>query len=116
MEPGSYGGNAASTDHVVSSVKGCVVFDSATGVIQHVHQVVTIEGAEETADDEVANRALALARERLESGTALPGEATVRSVEGELAVLPFDPAELDLSRPYRVDPKTRLLVPDDRAS
>jgi hypothetical protein len=111
-----YFDNVGGTDRVVASVKGCVVFDSATGVIQHVHQVVTIDGADETTDDEVARRALTFARERLDSGTALPGETAIRAVEGELAVLPFDPTRLDLSRPHRVDPQTRSLVPDERAT
>src|SRR4051794_2603623 len=59
MESRAYSyGSVGGTDHVVTSIKGCVVFDTATGAIQHVHQVVTIEGAEETTDEEVARRAL----------------------------------------------------------
>ena len=117
MESRAYSyGSVGGTDHVVTSIKGCVVFDTATGVIQHVHQVVTIEGAEETTDEEVARRALGFARERLESGTPLPGATAVQAVEGELDVLPFDPGRLDLSRPHRVDPQTRALVPDESAA
>jgi hypothetical protein len=107
---------AGSTDYAVESVKGCVVFDSASGAIQHIHQVVTIEGAEETPDDEVTRRALSLARERLEGETALPGEQAVRAVEGELEVLQFDPSQLDFTRPHRVDLQTRSLVPIDQTA
>jgi hypothetical protein len=100
-----------STDYAVRSVKACVVFDSATGEVQHVHQVVTMEGAEETPDDDVMLRALSLARERLESGIALPGEQAVRAVEGKLEALQVDPSQLDIARPHRVDLQTRSLVP-----
>jgi hypothetical protein len=105
--------NVGSTDYAVRSVKACVVFDSATGEVRHVHQVVTIEGAEETSDDEVTRRALSLARERLESGIALPGEQAVRAVEGELEALPVDPSQLDVTRQQRVDLQTKSLVPID---
>jgi hypothetical protein len=99
------------TDQSVRSVQACVVFDSVTGEILHVHQVITMEGAEETSDDEVTRRALSLAREQLESGTALPGEQTIRTVEGELETLKVDPLQLRVAEPHRVDVRTRSLVP-----
>ena len=102
---------SGSTGYQVQSVQACVVFDTASGEIHHVHQVVTIEGAEPTSDDEVKQRALSFARQRLESGTPLPGEQTVRNVEGELEALQVDPSLVDRIRPQRVDPKTRTLVP-----
>jgi hypothetical protein len=95
-------------------MKACVVFDSANGASLHVHQVVTIEGAEETPDEEVTRRALALAQERLESGTPLPGEQSIGAVEGELEALQLDPSQLDITGPHRVDPQTGSLVPSDR--
>jgi hypothetical protein len=110
-EGNAFNKTAGSTEYAVRSVKACVVFDSASGEIQHTHQVVTIEGAEETSDDEVTRRALSLARERLESGIPLPGEQAVRAVEGELEALQVDPSQLDVARPQRVDLATRSLVP-----
>jgi hypothetical protein len=113
----AFSGTAGSTDYAIRSVKACVVFDSATGEIQHIHEVVTMEGSEETSDDEVMRRALSLARERLESGTALPGEQGVRAMRGELEALQVDPSQLAVARPYRVDVQTKSLVPiDHRAS
>jgi hypothetical protein len=113
MEPDgpAFTGTAGSTDYAIRSVKACVVFDSVTGEIQHIHEVVTMEGAEETSDDEVMRRALLLARERLASGTALPGEQAARAVEGELEVLQVDPSQLEVARPYYVDVQTRSLAP-----
>jgi hypothetical protein len=108
--------HAGSPDYVVRSVKACVVFDSASGAVRHVHQVVTIEGARETPDDEVRRRALSLAQEQLESGTPLPGEQVIRAVEGELEALQFDPLQLDLTRPHRVDLRTKSLVPIDQTA
>jgi hypothetical protein len=109
-------GLGLSTGYAVRSVKACVVFDTASGEIQHVHQVVTMEGAEETSDDEVKRRALLFARQRLESGTALPGEQAVRAVQGELEAVEVDPSQLEVARPQRVDPGTRSLVPVDGAA
>ena len=50
-------------DGRVAHVKSCVLYD-ADGVIQHVHHVVDMEGVEETPESVVAERALALARDR----------------------------------------------------
>jgi hypothetical protein len=102
---------SGSTGYQVRSVQACVVFDTESGEIHHVHQVVTMEGAEATSDDEVKQRALSFARQRLESGTPLPGEQTVRPVEGELDALQVDPSLVDRTRPQRVDPRSRRLVP-----
>lgn len=100
-----------STGYEVRSVQACVVFDTASGEIHHVHQVVTMEGAEATSDNEVKQRALSFARQRLESGTPLPGEQTVRTVEGELEAIQVEPSLVDRIRPQRVDPRSRTLVP-----
>jgi hypothetical protein len=102
---------SGSTGYQVQSVQACVVFDTASGEIHHVHQVVTMEGAEATSDDEVKQRALLFARQRLESGTPLPGEQTVRTIKGELEAFQVDPVLVDRTRPQRVDPETRTLVP-----
>lgn len=104
----------SSTHYAVRSVKASVVFDTASGEIQHVHQVVTMEGAEETSDDEVMRRALSFARQRLESGTALPGEQAVIPLDGELEALQVDPSQVEVARPQRVDLQTRSLVPIDQ--
>src|SRR5687767_3405211 len=106
---------SGSTGYQVQSVQACVVFDTASGEIHHVHQVVTMEGAEATSGDEVKQRALSFARQRLGSGTPLPGEQTVRTVEGELEALQVDPSLVDRTQPQRVDPKTKKLVPIEQS-
>jgi hypothetical protein len=113
MEPtdDTFSRMSGSTGYRVRSVQACVVFDTASGEIHHVHQVVTMEGAEATSDDEVKQRALSFARQRLESGTPLPGEQTVRTVEGELEALQVEPSQVDRTRPQRVDRSARTLVP-----
>ena len=53
------------------SVQCCVVFDSTNGTIHHVHEVVTLEGAEGVSDYEVEQTALNLAAERGLDSSAL---------------------------------------------
>jgi hypothetical protein len=81
----------------VQSMKCCVVFDPSDGVIRHVHRVVTMEGAAETQDDEVARKALTLAKER---GLSV----------SELETLHVHPDALKPGSQYRVDVQTRALV------
>lgn len=93
--------NTVSTGDIgIDSVKCCIVFDSSTGEIQHVHRVVTIKGATETPDDEVARRALALARE---FGFDV----------AKLEALRVDPGALKPAAHYRVDVRTKSLVQED---
>jgi len=50
------GGNAK-----VKSIRCCVLFDPRNGEIRHVNRVITIEGAAETSEKEMAERTLRLA-------------------------------------------------------
>lgn len=85
--------------HQVHSVKCCVVYDPVDGTIYHVHQVVTLTGAEETPDDRMEERALALASER--------GIDTSR-----LKVLHIAPEQLKPYTFHSIDPQTLSLVYD----
>lgn len=85
----------------IRSLKCCVLFDPADGVIHHVHRVVTMEGAQETSESELEARTLHLAKRK--------GLDT-----GRLQVLHVDPAVLARGH-HRVDPATRTLVPPEKA-
>jgi hypothetical protein len=91
----------------IQSVQYCFVFDPSDGEIQHVHSVVTMEGADETSDDELMQRALSLARERLatEGGT----------YSGDLEAILVDPTDLK-PVPYRVDVQNRSLIETQQTS
>jgi len=77
-------------------MKCCVVFDSK-GNIQHVHRVVTLEGAPQASDRDVAQRALSLAKER--------GLDT-----SKLDVVSVDPNLFEPNAEYRVDVKKKSVV------
>ncbi len=82
----------------VQSVQTCVVFDPTDGTIQHIHDVVTLEGAEAVSNYEVEQRALTLAADRgLDSST--------------LKTIHVDPEELEPSRRYAVDSENLVLRP-----
>jgi hypothetical protein len=91
-------GNQTTDAPRVQSVQTCVVFDPTDGTIQHIHDVVTLEGAEALSDYEVEQRALSLVAERgLDSST--------------LKTIHVDPEELETSRRYAVDPDKSRLTP-----
>jgi hypothetical protein len=91
-------GNQTTDAPRVQSVQTCVVFDPTDGTIQHIHDVVTLEGAGAVSDYEVEQRALSLVAERgLDSST--------------LKTIHVDPEELEPSRRYAVDPDTSRLTP-----
>jgi|SRR5690242_10516334 hypothetical protein len=81
----------------IQSVRTYAVYD-ADGTIVHAHSVVTVEGADETPDDEVERRALELAAMHVDD-------------MGSLRTLRVDQAELERGVRYRVDPKSRSLQP-----
>ena len=85
---------AGTLDTEVRGIRSCVLFDPSEGTILHVHTVVTMEGAEETNDEELKTRALALASD---SGI------DAQSVD----FVYVDPTELEAHPPYRVNPETR---------
>ena len=85
----------------VQSVKCCVLFNPSDGAVRHVHHVVTMEGAVETAEPAIEKRTVGLARE---SGVNVKG----------LKSLLVDPAEIESDKVYAVDPKARRLVEVDR--
>ena len=47
----------------VQSDKACLLYDQKTGEICYVHRVVTIEGADETSEEDIERRARKLAKE-----------------------------------------------------
>ncbi len=81
----------------IQSVKTYAVY-GADGTIVHAHSVVTVEGAEETSDEEVQQRALELA------------SVHVADV-GSLRTLRVDQTQLAKGVRYRVDPESSSLQP-----
>jgi hypothetical protein len=81
----------------VKTVRCCVLFDPADGNIHHVHRVVTMEGALDTSEKQMATRTLQLAKDK--------GLDTNR-----LQLLHVDPAALATRGRYKVDLKTRSIV------
>jgi hypothetical protein len=81
----------------VRSVQCYVVFDRSDGRIHHIHEVITLEGAESQPDTEVKKRALALVAERGIDTTGL----------GTIAV---DPEAIKPGKRYAVDTATSILV------
>jgi hypothetical protein len=85
----------------VRSVKCCVVYDSKSGAIHHVHRIATMEGGYETPDDRVEARTLEVAAEL---GI---DKATVRTLRVE-------PNQLKPGASYSVDVGTHSLVETGR--
>ena len=81
----------------VKSDKYCVLYDPASGVIRHVHRVVTMDGAEETPQLVVEQRALKLAADF---------GLDVKRVQP----LHVDAAQVEPGRQYKVDVKSRRLT------
>lgn len=92
--------HSQSTAQDIRSVRSVAVFDTE-GTIVHVHSVVTVEGADETPDEDIERRALELVAERgLE--------------RADLQTLPFGPDDVEDGVRYRVDPASRSLEPSGR--
>jgi hypothetical protein len=87
----------------VRSIKCCVLFDRETGVIQHVHRVVTMEGVAEKTDAEIEAMALKLAKDR--------GIKTKK-----VQVAHVDAKAFATRARYKVDTKTRALMRIDSAA
>src|SRR5262245_37319542 len=85
----------------VRSVKCCVLFDPKDGAILHTHHVVTMEGAAETPDHLVEDRARQLAK-----GFGLD----VASLEA----LHVDAKLIEPGVQYAVDPGKRCLIAGER--
>ena len=81
----------------VKSISACLLFDPTDGTIQHLHRVVTIEGAPDTTKADLEAQTLKLAKDM--------GLDTAR-----LHVLHVDEKALDEPAHYTVDPKARTLV------
>jgi hypothetical protein len=89
------------SDVRVAEHYACVLFDKKTGAIAHIHESITFEGATPPSKDDVASRAIELAREY---ATKLPGIKVDR-----LEVLHVRPDEL-IEGSLKVDTKSRKLV------
>jgi hypothetical protein len=87
-----YGGNQK-----VRSASSCVVYDSESGRIHHIHHNVTLEGGHEPNQQEIEAHALAQLSDRGIKG-------------GHLAAIHVEPDSIKPGSIYAVDPKTRKLV------
>jgi hypothetical protein len=81
----------------VKAVSCCLLFDPKIGSIQHVHRVVTMEGAPDTSKADLEAQTLKLAKDL--------GLDT-----GKLQVLHVDESAIAEPAHYAVDPKSRTLV------
>lgn len=81
----------------IQSVKCCVLFDSSNGTIRHVHHVLTIKGADETAKHLIEKRTFQLAEE-------LGLDIT------ELQPLHVDANRIEPRKRYVVDLKEQCLI------
>lgn len=86
----------------VQSVKCCVLYDAADGSIRYTHRVVTMEGADETPEEQMEQRTRHLAKELgLEVKT--------------LHALHVNAHDIEPNKRYAVDPRKRCLVAVERA-
>jgi hypothetical protein len=85
----------------VRSVKFCVLFDPSDGAIRHTQRVVTLDGADETPEEQIEKRTLMLA-------TELGLEVK------KLKVLHFDAEDIEPGKRYAVNPATGRLVEVER--
>jgi hypothetical protein len=95
-----------STDLKITGHTAVVLFDpEAGGIIIHVHQVVTMDGAEQPGREELERDARKHASDLVKRhpGVELPKLA-------KLEALHVDPAELSENEPMRVDVAARKLV------
>ena len=104
---GDYLVDFRSTDGLgIRSLKSCLFFDPVTGKIRYAYHVLTVEGADETPDDEIMRLARTGATERgneparldamlIDSKSLLIGSSSRRGITG-----------------YRVDISSRMLIPD----
>ncbi|GIM30097.1 hypothetical protein CPJCM30710_27630 [Clostridium polyendosporum] len=81
----------------VKSYKCCVLFDRSDGAIQHIHSVVTMEGADETPEHIMEQRTLQLGKE-------LGVDVT------QMELLHVDPNSMQPNKQYAVDLSKRCLV------
>jgi hypothetical protein len=85
------------------SSRACVVFDSQTGAILHVHRVVTWSGAKSPTEQEIETVALALA-------------ANDRRQRSRMRVLHVKPDSLLPRRNYKVDLEKLTLISEPRSA
>ena len=79
------------------TIQRVVVFNRSDGSIQHIHDVVTVEGAAPSTDEQVRERALSLVAER---GIETSG----------LGVIHVQPDEMKPGTRYMVDVQAQQLV------
>ena len=85
----------------VKSSRACVVYDTHTGHVQHIHQVVTFEGGREPTEAEIEAHAISIAqREERHKGT--------------LKVLHVATEAIQPGHLYAVDLKSNTLVAKKR--
>jgi hypothetical protein len=105
----------------IANHQACVVFDKKTGIISHIHQSITFEGAEAPSKEQFEARAKQLARE-FAAPSKEPSESPAKQLAREfsaksrgikldrLEVLHVRPDELT-GQPMKVDTKSSRLVP-----
>jgi hypothetical protein len=111
----------------VANHQACVVFDKKTGIISHIHQSITFEGAKAPSKEQFELRAKQLAQQ-FAGPTKKPLESPAKELAREfsakfrgikldrLEVLHVRPDELT-GQPVKVDTKSYRLVPiPNRAS
>jgi hypothetical protein len=96
--------NSTSTEAVEQeSSRACVVYDTQTGTILHVHRVVTWSGAKSPTEQEIATVAIDLA-------------ANDRRQRSRMRVLHVKPESLLPRQNYKVDIEKLTLIPKPRSA
>jgi len=90
-------------DLEISGHRICIVYDSRTGRVVHIHESIALEGTKLLADDALRARSLELA-----AGSANREGAKSR-VRMETIVVA--PEELPQDGPFTVNPKSRAFTP-----
>jgi alpha-ketoglutarate-dependent taurine dioxygenase len=82
----------------IHSLKACVVYDTATGRIHHIHRVMTLEGGREPSTETIAEDALRALR-------SLPNPP-----DGALDILHVHHDAIEPNKRYRVNLRSKTLV------
>jgi hypothetical protein len=90
-----------STPNVPSIISDqlCVVFDSDTGNILHMHRVATLEGADTVSEESISATALDYAKTNLSTRYSGSMDTTI-----------VDPDQLEPNMHYKVDLDSRRLI------
>jgi hypothetical protein len=86
----------------IQSMHACVVYETSSGRIRHIHRVMTLQGGREPGREKIAEDALRALR-------SMPNPT-----DEDLDVLHVHHDALEPNKRYRVDLRTNALVPQEK--